>query len=349
MTTQPIDALQLACPLACVSENQEALRSFLALLSAAEPEEAQLAHLLQCINPLLLTAEDIVGAVQQLGSRPFTTHAKARPCAIDLCGTGGDQKSTPNISTLAALTVAACGVLVAKYGGRSVSGKMGSADIVLALGIPYVFSPGFTAQKLSKLRFGFYFAPTFLPVLLRVSHIRKFIRRPTVLNVLLPLLNPSRPAFQLVGVYDPALLRPVALALQQLAIQRALVVHGEGGYDEMTTTGVTQCIEVTPSSVTEYTTTPEDCGIARAEALELHCEKPEQCLTAAMVTIAGVPTPVTNMVAYNAGHALYIAGRVTSAKEGVRDALSALRDGRVLQLVSALRSVRYPDKRMSPR
>ncbi len=332
-----------------VAENSAALSRLLEILCAPVLDAQEISVLLRRINPLLLTAQDIVVAVLRLRTLARMVPDVVRPHAIDLCGTGGDKKSTPNISTLAALTVAACGVDVAKHGGRSASGNCGSADLMHALGIPDVLSPELSAEHLRTLHFGFYFAPAFLPALSRVSRIRTAIGRPTALNVLLPLLNPARPSFQLMGVYDCRLLRSVALALQQQGIQRALVVSGEGGYDEMTTTGATRFIEVSASEIVEGVAMPEDCDIPRAEALSLHCETSAQSIAAAILTVTGVPTPVMHVVAYNAGYALYIAGHAESAKIGVGKALSALRDGRVYKLVTALRCLRYPIKRMSPR
>ena len=349
MSSNGLETTSQMDPLEDVSENSAALAQLLERLCTPASDVQELAVLLRRINPLLLTSQDIVAAVLRLRTLARVVPKVVRPHAIDLCGTGGDKKSTPNISTLAALTVASCGIDVAKHGGRSASGNFGSADLIAALGIPDILSPQLSQEDLRALHFAFYFAPSFLPALARVAPIRSEIGRPTALNVILPLLNPARPAFHLMGVYDSRLLYPVAFALQQLGIRRALVVSGAEGYDEMTTTGETRTMEVTASAITENVVVPEDCNVSRVEAASLRCDTPAQSLAAAILTVTGVPTPILYMVALNAVHALYVSGHVDSAARGVSLALDTLREGRVYKLVTALRSIRYPTKRMSLR
>ncbi|MBI4322710.1 MAG: anthranilate phosphoribosyltransferase, partial [Candidatus Omnitrophica bacterium] len=249
------------------------------------------------------------------------------------CGTGGDRQGTFNVSTLAALAAAACGVRIAKHGNRAASSRCGSADVLQALGVNVEASPERVAQSIEELGFGFCFAPRFHPAMQIVAPIRKELGRRTIFNLIGPLANPAPLTFQLVGVAEAALLMPVAQALLRLGIRHGMVVHGVDGLDEVTTTQETQALEVRGGVVEPLRLRPEDFGLPRATLEDLRGGEAEENARLARDVLSGAPSRKRDIVALNAGCAVYVADRAYSLQEGVAKAETALASGRALTLL----------------
>jgi anthranilate phosphoribosyltransferase len=224
---------------------------------------------------------------------------------IDTCGTGGDGKGSFNCSTAVALYLADMGYRVVKHGNRAVSSSCGSADVVEHLGIPLFTEPGDIPSSLSRSNFAFLFAPAFHPAFASVAPLRRELGIPTLFNLLGPLLNPARPTHQLLGVGDLRFLDTMARVLALSGIQRAAVVHGAGGFDELTPCGPARIVRVEGSRCREEVLDPADLGIARCRPDELACRDKEHSLAMMREVLAGRgPRPVLDMVALNLGLAV---------------------------------------------
>lgn len=279
------------------------------------------------------TAEELAAAVETLRA-----HAVPLPLSVslelcDTCGTGGDRQGTFNISTLAALTAAAAGVRIAKHGNRAASSQCGSADVLSALGLNLEAEPSRVAQSIETLGFGFCFAPRFHPAMKAVADVRRALGIRTIFNLIGPLANPAPLTFQLVGVSEARLMRPVAQAMQQLGIRHGMVVHGVDGLDEITTTGETELLEVRGTTLEASRIRPEEFGISRASLEELRGGDAQENARIARDVLGGRPSPKREVVALNAGCAIYVADQAASIPEGLAKAEAALESGRALALL----------------
>ena len=311
----------------------EAMRQVMeGLMSGAMPPEEIRAFLL-ALAERGETAEELAAAVDVVRAHAVRLPLSKALELCDTCGTGGDQQGTFNISTLAALAACACGVRVAKHGNRAASSRCGSADVLQALGVNVEASPERVAQSIEELGFGFCFAPRFHPAMKIVAPIRKELGRRTIFNLIGPLANPAPLTFQLVGVAEAALLMPVAQALLRLGIRHGMVVHGEDGLDEITTTQETRALEVHGGAVHPLCIRPEDFGLPRATLEDLRGGEAQENARLARDVLSGAPSRKRDIVALNAGCAIYVADRALSLQEGVAKAETALASGRVLTLL----------------
>jgi len=302
---------------------------------AATP--AQIAAWLVALRQKGETAEEIIGFVR--GMRGAMVSLEGAPDdTIDTCGTGGDGLSTFNISTAAALIVAACGVPVAKHGNRAVSSQCGSADVLAALG--FEIDPGveIARQALRQTNFAFLFAPGFHPAMKHAIGPRREIGVRTVFNLLGPLCNPARVRRQVVGVYDRRWLAPIASALGALGAQRALVVSGPGGADELLPCGENHFAEWDGWQVREFTMSPAEFGMTHFAIEELRGDSVEGNARIIRQIAAGADGPKTEVAVLNAGAALWVAGKAPSIREGMTVARAALKDGRVSRLIETAAS-----------
>ncbi|MBI3087639.1 MAG: anthranilate phosphoribosyltransferase [Candidatus Omnitrophica bacterium] len=295
------------------------------------PEE--LAAFLQALAARGETAEEIAGAVQALRRQAVPLPLSQPRELCDTCGTGGDRQGTFNISTLAALTAAACGVRVSKHGNRAASSRCGSADVLEALGLNLNATPAQVARSIEEIGFGFCFAPKFHPAMKAVAEVRKTLGIRTIFNLVGPLANPAPLAFQLVGVPDERLMQPVAEALQALGVRHGMVVHGLDGLDEATTTEQTIFLEVSGRSIESGRLRPEELGYSRATVEALRGGDAQDNARLAREVLGGRPSPRREIVALNAGCAIYVADQARSIPEGVAKAEAALESGRVLALL----------------
>ena len=282
------------------------------------------------------TAPEIAGAASAMRARAVKIpHRRER--VVDTCGTGGDQRGTFNISTAAALVAAAGGVPVAKHGNRSVSSRSGSADVLAALGVDIEAPPAVAGRALDEVGIAFLFAPLLHPAMREVMPVRKALGVRTVFNVLGPLTNPAGARRQVMGVYAEGLVEPIARVLAELGSDHAMVVHGSDGLDEITTTGATLVGEVRGGEVEVYELAPERFGVARAELRELAGGDPEENAAAMERVLGGEAGALADVVALNAGAALFVGGVVAGMEAGVERARELLASGAGMATLEALR------------
>ena len=273
-------------------------------------------------------AAEIVGLARAMRDR--AVRLPLRPAdgpLLDLCGTGGDYSGTFNISSLAAIVVAACGVRVAKHGNRGVSSACGSADLFEALGVRVAAPPATAACCLEEAGIAFLFAPTFHPSMRHAAPVRRELKLRTAFNLLGPLTNPAHPTHQLLGVPRPELTGLVARALASLGCERAWVVHGAGGLDELSTCGYSKVSECSNGTVTSFFVHPSDFGLPAAKAESLRGGGVAANVTIGQLILDGAPGPARDVVAMNAGAALFVAGRAANPVQGVAMAEGAMTSG----------------------
>src|SRR5206468_649748 len=246
---------------------------------------------------------------------------------FDTCGTGGDRSGTFNISSCAAIVVAACGVRVAKHGNRSVSSLSGSADVFEALGVRVAASPAVVERCLAEARIGFFFAPTFHPSMKHAAVARRELGVRTAFNLLGPLTNPAGATRQLVGVPRPEFTELMARALLLLGSERAWVVHAADGIDELSTTGYTKISECWNGSVNTFYLHPADVGLPKAAMAAVKGGSAQDNARIAERILAREHGPARDVVLLNAGAALFIAGVALSVREGILKASEAIDRG----------------------
>jgi anthranilate phosphoribosyltransferase len=246
---------------------------------------------------------------------------------FDTCGTGGDRSGTFNISSAAALVVAACGVKVAKHGNRSVSSRCGSADVFEQLGVNISATAPVVERSLHEANIAFFFAPTFHPSMKHAAQTRRELGIRTAFNLLGPLTNPAGAQRQIVGVPRPELADLVARALLMLGADRAWVVHGVDGIDEISTTGYTRVLECRDGAVNTFYVHPAEFGIPKASPADLQGGDAAQNASIVQNVLDGQRGPARDVVLLNAGAALFVAGAASSVREGIAVAASAVDRG----------------------
>lgn len=290
---------------------------------------SQIAALLACLNVRGVVPDEIAGFAAVLRAKrvPFRT---SRP-VLDTCGTGGDGLGTFNISSMAALVAASCGVAVAKHGNRGVSSRSGSADFYRSLGVPIDLAPEKASALLGRTGFAFLYAPLYHGAMRHAAAVRKELAVKTVMNLLGPLANPAEAQFQLIGVYAEELCRPVAEAARLLGIHRVMVAHGRDGMDEISVAGPTRIVEIDQDGRTrDYLFDPAELGIPKYETRDLAGGSPEENAREGERLLAGGGSEaVRQAVLLNAGAALAVAGAAGSIAEGYRAAKKALKNGDV--------------------
>ncbi len=282
------------------------------------------------------TVPEIVGFARAMRARATRVNViSPSGVLVDTCGTGGDGAHTFNISTTAAFVVAAAGVPVAKHGNRAASSKTGSADVLEALGVNLEISPERVAEAVQTVGIGFMFARAHHPAMRHVAPVRAELGIRTVFNILGPLTNPAGATHQVIGVYDPSLTRTLAEVLHGLGSKGALVVHGSG-MDELTVTGLSHIAELRDGTVREYTIEPEAVGLERHASSSLIGGDPAQNAAITRDTLQGKGTSAQrDVVALNAGAALYAANAVPSLEAGVQRALEIIQSSEGLKKLEA--------------
>ncbi|WP_368487788.1 anthranilate phosphoribosyltransferase [Clostridium sp. BJN0013] len=248
--------------------------------------------------------------------------------AIDTCGTGGDGGKTFNISTAAAIIAAAAGIKVAKHGNKAVSSKSGSADVLKEMGININLEKCKVEDCIDNVGMGFLFAPMYHSAMKNVASIRKELGVRTIFNILGPLTNPAFVKGQLIGVYDRKLLEPVAKTLLNLGCERAMVVHGGDGLDEITTTTVTYVCEVKDGEIKKYTLSPEDFGIKTTFYKNIAGGTAEENAAIIMDILKGKTGPERDIVVINSAAAIYIGKKAGDLKEGILRANEIIDSGK---------------------
>jgi len=293
-----------------------------------DASDAQIGAFLTALTLKGETVEEMVAAVRAMRSRAVKVEvSEADGPLLDTCGTGGDGLGTFNVSTATAFVVAAAGVRVAKHGNRAASGKVGAADVLEALGARIELSPERAVEALESVGFTFLFAPAFHPALGRLAGPRRELGFRTLFNLLGPLCNPAGADHQLIGVYDAARMQAVADALVVLGTRRALVVHGHGGADELTSTGPADVVEVSGGRTRHSTIDPQALGLAPATQRDLEGGDRENSAAIIRDVLSGGRGPAADTVALNAGAALYVAGLVADVGAGVGRARELMAGG----------------------
>lgn len=309
-------------------------RAVMGELMRGETEPAQVAGLLVALRAKGEAATEIAGFVQGMldAAEPIELDPRIGARLVDTCGTGGDGAGTFNVSTVAALVVAAAGVPVAKHGNRAASGTCGSADLLEAWGIQIELRPPAVATCVSELGIGFLYARSFHPAMRYVAPVRVLLGIRTAFNMLGPLSNPAGAPHQVVGVPDATLAPVMADALARLGKRHALVVRGDDGLDELTTVGPSHLWEVRDGRVTQWTLDPTTLGIAPAVRADLLGGSVEDNVAIADEVLSGIPGPRADIVALNAAAALYVAGAADDLGAGLALARDTLVSGAAAEL-----------------
>lgn len=300
--------------------------------------EAQIASFLTALRLKGETVEEIAGFAKVMRDKATRIECQARP-VVDTCGTGGDGSGTFNISTVSAFVAAGAGVKVAKHGNRSVSSRCGSADLLKELGVNIEASPDVVARCIDEIGIGFLFAPSLHGAMKYAIGPRREMGIRTVFNILGPLTNPAKASAQVLGVYAEELTEPIAGVLDRLGCERACVVHGEDGLDEITTTARTKISEVTHGKIRSYHIQPEDFGIARTEPDQLKGGDPKQNVEIALSILQGERGSRRDIVLLNAGAAIAVGGLAGGIKEAMELATESIDSGAALDKLERLKAV----------
>ena len=276
------------------------------------------------------TIGEITAAAQVMREFSTKVHVKDATHMVDIVGTGGDGANTFNISTCSMFVAAAAGAKVSKHGGRGVSSKSGSADVMEALGIHINLKPEQIAQCIADVGIGFMFAPNHHPAMKNVAPVRKELGVRTIFNILGPLTNPAGAPNILMGVFHPDLVGIQVRALQRLGAEHALVVYGRDGMDEVSLGAATLVGELKNGQITEYEIHPEDFGLPMASNRALKVETPEQSREMLIGVLKGEPGAAQDIVCLNAGVALYAANVADSIQAGIAKARAAIASGAAL-------------------
>lgn len=312
---------------------EEARDAFEAMLSG-EVTNAQAAAFLMALRVRGETTEEIAGAVTAMRARMLAVEAPAD--AIDIVGTGGDSSGSYNVSTLASIIVAACGVPVAKHGNRAASSRSGAADVLSALGVKVGLEPAATERCIAQAGVGFMFAPTHHASMRHVAPVRTELGTRTIFNLVGPLSNPAGVKKQLVGAFSETWLEPMVKVLQSLGSQAIWAVHGSDGLDEITTTGPTRVVALKEGRIESFTISPEDVGIARARPEDLRGGEPTQNAQALQDVLGGAKTAFRDIAAFNAAAALVVAGKAAVLGDGLAQAYGVLDNGRAKATLATL-------------
>jgi anthranilate phosphoribosyltransferase len=331
--------MDLPAAIAAVVERKDLnaadMEAVMRLIMTGQATPAQIGGFLVGLRMKGETVDEITAAATVM--RELATHVDvAGPHLVDTCGTGGDGASTFNISTASALVTAAAGGRVAKHGNRSVSSSSGSADVLETAGVRLDLAPEQVASCIDKVGVGFLFAPQHHSAMKHAIGPRKEMRVRTVFNLLGPLTNPAGAPNQVLGVFSPDWVEPLAQVLKRLGSDHVLVVHADDGLDEISIAAPTRVAELRDGEVSVYTVAPEDFGLQRADLGAIAVDDAAQSLEMIRAVFANQPGPARDIVMLNAGAAIYAAGLTASLADGVARAGEVLENGSARQTLEAL-------------
>jgi anthranilate phosphoribosyltransferase len=307
-------------------------------IMSGKATDAQIAALITALRMKGETVDEITGFVKAMRAKVKKIKTTKKHL-VDTCGTGGDGAGTFNISTISAIVSAGAGCVVAKHGNRGVSSKCGSADLLKELGIRIDNKPVKIEKCIKEAGVGFLFAPLLHPAMKYAIGPRREMGVRTIFNILGPLTNPANAKRQLLGVYDKKLTTPIANVLANLKSVHCMVVHGEDGLDEITTTGKTYVSELKNGKVTEYTISPEDFGMTRRIPEDLKGGTPEINAKIALNLLRGGTGGKREITLLNSGAAIYVAGKAKSLAEGIEKAKESIDSGKALKKLEILRDI----------
>jgi anthranilate phosphoribosyltransferase len=317
--------------------SQDAAARAFTMLITGEISPVRMSAFLTALSVRDVTVDELTGAVRAM--RHAMRKIEAPDGAIDLCGTGGDGLGTLNVSTAATFVVAACGVPVAKHGNRNMSSRTGTADVLEALGVRIDLEPAAAQRCLGEAGLCFLFAQTYHPAMKHVAEVRRELGFRTVFNLLGPLSNPAGVRRQLLGVYSKDWLVPVANVLLKLGAEKAWVVHGSDGLDEMTTTGVTHVAILEHGKVTTMSVAPQDVGLEHGMLSALKGGIPDDNADAIRKVLGGAKGAFRDIVLLNAAAALVVADKAHDLKDGLVMAAKAIESGAAASRLARLETV----------
>lgn len=300
------------------------------MIMGGEMSPVMMAALITGLRVKKETIGEITAAAQVMREFSTKVHVADKTHLVDIVGTGGDGSHTFNISTCSMFVAAAAGAKVSKHGGRSVSSKSGSADVLESLGININLPPDVIARSIAEVGVGFMFAPNHHPAMKNVAPVRRELGIKTIFNILGPLTNPASAPNILMGVFHPDLVGIQVRALQRLGAEHAVVVYGRDGMDEVSLGAATMVGEVKDGGIHEYEIHPEDFGLTMASSRAFKVETPEQSRALLQGVLENEPGPARDIVILNAGVALYAANVTGTIAEGIERAREAVVSGKAL-------------------
>ncbi len=310
-------------------------RSAMEELMSGEATEAGIGALLAGLRTKGESPEEIAAFAEIMRGKSVRIEPEVEGELMDLCGTGGSSVKTFNISTISAFLVAATGIPVAKHGNRSNTSQSGSADLLEALGVDLDAEPEQVESSIEETGLGFLYAPNHHPAMKHAAGPRRKLGVRTVFNLLGPLTNPASADRHLMGVYGPELVEKFPRVLNRLGVNRALVVHGEPGIDEISTAGSTYVGELDGGRIDHYEIHPGDFGLPEVEAGEIGDLPPGESAGLALRILTGEETgPPRDIVLLNAGAGIYVAGRADSIEEGIKVAEETIESGRAYRVTA---------------
>ena len=318
--------------------DRQQMQSVFAEMMDGKASDVQKSALLIALRMKGETAEEIIGAAMAMRER-VTPLDIDNARVVDTCGTGGDGRGTFNISTVAALVAAGAGALVAKHGNRAVSSSCGSADLLTELGVKVDLDARAVSEVMRRVGISFLFAPKLHPAMGAVVGVRRELGVRTVFNILGPLTNPALARRQVLGVYSDSLVDVIAHVLLALGAEHALVVHSRDGLDEISISAPTHVCEVGFGAIRTYEISPEELGIQRRPIETIAGGDPAKNASIARAILGGEKGPRADIVAANAGAALYVAGEAPTIRDGVALAREAIASGRARQKLEQLIAV----------
>ena len=307
--------------------NESEMHDVMNSIMTGQTTDAQIGAFLVGLSMKGETIEEITASAKVMRALATSVELSSNDYLVDTCGTGGDGLGLFNISTASAFVVAAAGGKVAKHGNRSISSKSGSADVLEAAGINLNISPELISQCIEEIGLGFMFAPAHHSAMKHAIGPRKELAVRTIFNVLGPLTNPAKAPNQIMGVYDKSLVEPIANVLKGLNSRHVMVVHSEDGLDEFSIANMTYVAELKDSNISTYTVHPGDFGLEEGNLDSIKAENAEQSLALINEAFSGKKGVARDIIALNAGAAIYVSGLVSSFDEGVTQANQILSDG----------------------
>lgn len=312
--------------------SREEAREVMATIMEGHATPAQIASILTALRIKGETITEISEFALVMREHAESIHPKVKGTLVDTCGTGGDRLNTFNISTISAFVTSGAGVPIAKHGNRSVSSKSGSADLLEALEVKVDIAPEKVEGIIEKIGIGFMFAPVFHGAMKYAIGPRREMGIRTVFNVLGPLTNPANASAQVLGVFNPELTETIGGVLIELGVKRALVVHGLDGLDEISNIGVTQITEIKKGTLETYRLEPGDLGIEVAHASDISGGDPvENAIISTNILKGKEPGPKEDIVAMNAGAAIYVGGKADSMAQGIEKARESISSGNAFE------------------
>ena len=316
-------------------------------IMAGEATPSQVGAFLTALRMKGETVQEVTALAMVMRENSVRINPRVNGRMVDTCGTGGDQLKTFNVSTTSALVAAGSGITIAKHGNRSVTSKCGSADVLEAVGVNINAPPATVQRAIENVGIGFMFAPAFHPAMKNAVIPRKEIGIRTVFNILGPLTNPANANAQVLGVYDPEMVTPLAEVLQKLGTEEALVVHGLDGVDEISTVGKTKLAWVKDGELTNREITPQEMHLRQVKPAEISGFDVDQSARLMVNILSGKEEEKSarlEMVLANAAAAIVVGGKTNDLAEGVEEARNTIRSGRAYEKLKALVEITNGDE-----